>query len=99
MHRHLCEVADQWSIVHVPGIAAGARERLLLSGAYSGRASSLGRAFSKIDIELSRPLFLFDEAAVETAVYRDGTVFVHRIVSGSAAPLLHALVVETLAAV
>lgn len=96
VHRHLCEVADQWSIVHVPSIAAAAREQLLLAGTDGPAGSALGRPLSRVDIELSRPLFLFDEASVETAVHRDATVFVHRIISGPERSL-HATVVETLA--
>jgi acyl-CoA thioesterase FadM len=98
VHRHMCEVADQWSIVHVPSIASAARERLLLGSADETLMTVLGRPLSRVDLELSRPLFLFDEATVETAVYRGGTTFVHRIVGGTARSVLHAVVVETLAA-
>jgi acyl-CoA thioesterase FadM len=97
VHRHMCEVADQWSIVHVPSIASAARERLLLASTDAASANVLGRPLSRIDLELSRPLFLFDEGVVETSVYRDGSVFVHRIVSGIDR-VLHAIVVEVLAA-
>jgi len=97
VHRHMCEVADQWSIVHVPSIVSAAREHLLLGSADETLMAALGRPLSRVDIELSHPLFLFDEATVETAVYREGTTFVHRIVSGGSAPVLHAVVVESLA--
>jgi acyl-CoA thioesterase FadM len=95
VHRHLCEVADQWSIIHVPSLAAAARETLLLARADDPQlASALGRPFERIDVELGRPLFLFDDAVVATNVYRDGTVFTHRIESDAG---VHATIIETLA--
>ncbi|HUP33143.1 MAG TPA: hypothetical protein VM184_08945, partial [Gaiellaceae bacterium] len=83
VRRHDAEFADQWSYIEVPGIAAAAREELVLGDPSSEVAGSLARPLARMEAEFTRPLFVYDEARVATEALRsgDGLEFVHRIES------------------
>lgn len=72
--RHHCELADQWAFPAVAALVGSARERLAVD---HGLAAGLAEPVTAIDIELSRPFFVFDDGVVATAAH-DGA-FVHRL--------------------
>jgi acyl-CoA thioesterase FadM len=94
-HRHLCEVADQWSFIEVPVLAGAGRERLaLVEGARQASLRlGLARPVRQIDVEYSRPLFAFNEGELETRAWEQpsGLAFVHRLMQGAQ---VHATVIE-----
>jgi acyl-CoA thioesterase FadM len=92
------EVADQWSFIEVPNHTAGARENMILSGTHAALDGALARPVRSIQMEITRPLYIFDEARVETDAYlvEDAPVFVHEIASAGSGGGMHALVVEEL---
>jgi hypothetical protein len=87
--RHLCEVADQWSFIETPGFAAAGRENLvLLQGSETAALrEGLSRPLRRVDIELTRPGFLFDEVKVESSAWLlDGKpAFAHTLKGDQAA--------------
>jgi hypothetical protein len=95
IHRHCCEVADQWSFIELPAHATAARESLVLS--HGGKRALLRESMKvplrSVDIELSRPLYVLDQADAVTRVYHQGTQldFVHRILGREGE---HAVIVE-----
>jgi hypothetical protein len=95
IHRHSCEVADQWSFIDLPAHATAARESLLLEhgGEKAVLRESMKVPLRSVDIELSRPFYVLDQANTMTKVYHQDRRldFVHRI-QGSDGE--HALVVE-----
>jgi hypothetical protein len=84
IHRHQCEVADQWFWPEAVSLASGGREELVM--AESGKVPSLRLALStplrRLDLLFSRPFFLFDEGAVLSSAHEwEGRlVFVHELV-------------------
>ncbi len=102
MSRHDSEVADQWSFIEVGANAATAREEMILDadGAQRERlAAGLTAPLTSIDIEIGRPLFLFDTAEIETSAHAgaDGLTFVHVYKSRVGGSHEHATVVERFA--
>ncbi|MFI9327149.1 acyl-CoA thioesterase [Kitasatospora sp. NPDC052868] len=85
VHRHHCEVADQWYWAESLGFAAGAREELLRTG--GGRVPELRRALSegirRLDVTWLRAGQLWDLLEVRTTAHRygPGLAFVHELVS------------------
>lgn len=84
MWRHLCEVADQWSFIETAGFFEAGRDALALSHGAAAPVlrKGLSSPLTHLDIELSRPSFLFDALEVETTGYEPapGTpLFVHRL--------------------
>ena len=83
--RHLCEVADQWSYIESVGFCGAGRESLALSGGAASEQlrATLSMPLRQIDIELSRPGFVFDQVDVQTEFWDQGggPVFVHRLLS------------------
>ena len=100
IHRQLCEVADQWSFIDVPGIGAVSRERLLIGEEEPAVRRRLGMPVRRLDMELLRPFFLFDEGRIHTDVYvhDNATTLVHRLTGLPPDDKPHAVVVEQLAA-
>jgi hypothetical protein len=105
IHRHQCEVADQWFWPEAVSIAAGAREELVC--AHAGRVPRLRLAMrspvGRLDLLFSRPFSLFDEGAVLSTAYEweDGLAFVHELVgtgAGGDEPRPRALAIEQFAA-
>lgn len=81
LHRHLCEVADQWSAIALPDLTSEVRERLVTE---SEDIPALNAAFvspmRRMTMEFWRPAFFLDEFTIDCRAYeRDGDViFVHR---------------------
>ncbi|MFJ2768924.1 acyl-CoA thioesterase [Streptomyces sp. NPDC087300] len=83
VHRHHCEVADQWYWAETLGFAAGAREELVLRHGRS--APALRRALADdiraVDVTWLRSGQLWDLLEVRSTAYRydGGLAFVHEI--------------------
>jgi acyl-CoA thioesterase FadM len=99
LHRHQCEVADQWFFVEVLGFCGASRESLVRE---HGRAKpelrkGLSLPLQKVDLLFTRPVFLFDTVVVQTQAYAidERLTFVHRLV-GAEGDVLHSTVVERL---
>ena len=101
IHRHQCEVADQWFWPEAVSLAGGAREELVR--AHAERVAPLRLAMQapvgRLDLLFNRPFFLFDEGAVLSTAYEwEGRLaFVHELVGTGAAgdePRPRALAVE-----
>lgn len=96
IHRHHCELADQWCFLAVPDLVAEARERMCIRGDATLRLGLT--ALQSIDIELGKPFAFLDEGIVATTAFIvDGRpVFVHRLTD--ARGTVHGTVVERMAA-
>ncbi|MDZ4663033.1 MAG: hypothetical protein SGJ18_15585 [Pseudomonadota bacterium] len=96
IHRHLCEVADQWCFVELMGIVGRGRENLVQANTDKGDSllKGLSHPLKKINAELKKAYFLFDECYVQTKAYQVGedVYFVHNL-SGENKKL-HASVIE-----
>ncbi|MGW2228592.1 acyl-CoA thioesterase [Streptomyces formicae] len=83
VHRHHCEVADQWYWAETLGFAAGAREELVLRHGRS--VPELRRALAdgvrRVDVTWLRTGQLWDLLDVHSTAYRHGDelAFVHEI--------------------
>ena len=97
IHRHHCEVADQWFWPEAVSLAAGAREELVRAEAERVPVllPGLRTPVRRLDLLFSRPFFLFDEGAVRSSAYQwEGRlVFIHELV-GSHDEKPRALVTE-----
>ena len=95
VYRHACEMADQWCAAHIPCYVSEAREALALARGHEDAKlrRSLTQPLRFFDMELSRPMFIFDKGSVVTTVHDlDGQyAFVHRLVS---ADHEHGVIVE-----
>ncbi|HEV8460861.1 MAG TPA: hypothetical protein VGQ38_09145 [Gaiellaceae bacterium] len=99
VRRAETEVADQWSFIDVPSYAAAGREDLLLSSDVPEELQgALGLPLASIDFEITRPLFVFDEAKVVSDAYAFNReiVFVHTIESTIGGGRTNATLIETL---
>lgn len=98
IHRHDCEVADQWSFIDVPNHVAAARETLVLAraGDIPALTSALSDPLRSIDVELTKPMYVLDQGTIATRAYSNGggVSFVHRLEAGAQE---HAVVVERFA--
>jgi acyl-CoA thioesterase FadM len=97
VHRHECEVADQWSFIELAGYAAAAREALVLGARdRNDLGATLARPLRSFHLDIARPLYIFDRAEIATTAVGagDGLRFVHEIGSGIGSQAPHALVVE-----
>jgi len=97
IHRHQCEVADQWFWPEAVSLAAGAREELVRAEAERVPVllPGLRTPVRRLDLLFSRPFFLFDEGAVRSSAYEwEGRlVFINELV-GSHEDRPRALVIE-----
>ncbi|BAJ31577.1 MULTISPECIES: hypothetical protein [Kitasatospora] len=97
LHRHLCEVGDQWTFVPVPDLFAAARDELLLAHADTRPLlrSTWARPLRSLDFDIHRPLGFLESATVRTTAHLrpEGPAFSHRIVSARGET--HATAVET----
>src|SRR5437660_202363 len=86
IHRHQCEVADQWFWPEAVSLAGSGREELVRTEAERVPALRLAmrRPASRLDLLLVRPFFLFDEGAVRTTAseWEGRLVFVHELRAG-----------------
>jgi hypothetical protein len=82
IHRHQCEVADQWFWPEAVSMAGGAREDLVLANA--GFHLAMQAPVRRLDLLFSRPFYLFDEGAVRSTAHEweGGVAFVHEFVCG-----------------
>jgi len=98
MHRHLCEVADQWAFFEVPGFVGASREALALGrgGDVPLLRQGFGEPLRRLEIELSRPYFWLEEGLVETSAYRlkDRLAMVHRLSSNLPGGDQHGIAIE-----
>lgn len=100
VHRHMVEVADQWSFIETAAIAEEARENLCAQQAASAPAAQrgMGADLRRFSMDLSRPLFVYDRAIVRTRAYAfpepKDLLFVHRIVSSIGSGKPHAVLTE-----
>jgi len=99
LYRHDCEAADQWSYIEIGAHAATAREALIADSSKELRPKlqpGLTTAVRFVDIEITRPLFLFDKLQVRTQVYLEGErlTFVHTFQSQMGGRHDHAVVIE-----
>lgn len=84
IHRHQCEVADQWFWPEAASLASGGREDLIRAEA--DRVPALNRALatplSRLDLLFNRPFFLFDQGAVVSSAHewKGRLVFIHELV-------------------
>ena len=84
IHRHQCEVADQWFWPEAVSLACSGREELVRAEA--DRVPRLRLAMQtplgRLDLLFSRPFYLFDEGAVVSTAYEwEGRLaFVHELV-------------------
>lgn len=100
--RHEAEAADQWSYIEVGAHAASAREAMILDAAPDVRQAlqpGLALPLHTIEMEIGRPLFLFDAAEIQSTAYRtaDSLTFVHIYQSHVGGSHQHATVVERFA--
>jgi hypothetical protein len=83
IHRHQCEVADQWFWPEAVSLAGAAREELVLAQAAGSPAIRVGMLapMARLDVLFSRPFYLFDEGAVRSTAYEweGGIAFVHEL--------------------
>ena len=98
VHRDMCEVADQWSYIELPGIVAPGREAMSLNpppGLDVLRAG-VSRPLTRWDAEIRRPFYAFDSGTVVSKAYvRPSRVaFVHELWNGTNDDHPNATVVE-----
>ncbi|HEY6727908.1 MAG TPA: hypothetical protein VI197_28060 [Polyangiaceae bacterium] len=98
VHRHHCEVADQWAFFEVAGLVGASREAMALEGVAKQPAlqAALGTPLQRFDMELSRPYYWFQPGTVaSTAWVLDGRlVVVHRLLSPVPGGEEHGVAVE-----
>jgi hypothetical protein len=84
IHRHQCEVADQWFWPEAISLACTGREELVRAEAEKVPRLRLAMKapVDRIDVLFSRPFYLFDEGAVLSTAYEweSGLAFVHELV-------------------
>jgi len=83
IHRHQCEVADQWFWPEAISLAGAGREELVLAQAAGTPALRLAMQvpMARLDVLFTRPFFLFDEGVVRSTAYEwgAGLAFVHEL--------------------
>jgi hypothetical protein len=99
IHRHQCEVADQWFWPEAVSLAGCGREELVLTAAERvPRLRDAMRApVGRLDLLFIRPFYLFDEGAVRSTAYEwEGRLaFVHELAgAGPGGDEARALVIE-----
>jgi acyl-CoA thioesterase FadM len=99
LYRHDCEAADQWSYIEIGSHAAIAREAMIVDAPKELRPklqAGLATSVRHVDIEIKRPLFLFDKTQIRSQVYlhEDRLTFVHTFQSQMGGRHDHAIVVE-----
>jgi hypothetical protein len=98
IHRHLSEVAEQWSWTETPGLIESARENMALDNQGEHKMMlrrCLRRRIARFDIEFSRPFFSFEDGEIVSRAYEAAghLAFVHRFISNRGTHL-HATAVE-----
>lgn len=104
IHRHHCEVADQWCFAEIPSMVAESREAMALAQMEQADqlVSALSKPLSRLDVKLTRPLYVFEEARIDTTAYHlaeESTLFfVHRIQSEHGTRNEHGVIIEEIKA-
>jgi hypothetical protein len=84
IHRHQCEVADQWFWPEAISLACTGREELIRAEAEKipRLRLALKTPVDRLDLLFSRPYYLFDEGAVLSTAYEweGGLAFIHELV-------------------
>jgi hypothetical protein len=84
IHRHQCEVADQWFWPEAISLACTGREELVRAEADEVPRLRLAMKtpVDRLDLLFSRPFYLFDEGAVLSTAYEweGGLAFIHELV-------------------
>ena len=98
VHHHLCEVAEQWGFIEIPGIVESVREPLALDKHHDlpHLSRCLHQPLKAYKVELNRPYFVFESGQVETKAYQwnDELIFVHRLHSQQYPGEIHGTAVE-----
>jgi hypothetical protein len=80
----LCEVADQWSYIELPGYTGASREKLIMAaaGAAPELVGGLRQPLRRFTAEFRRPLYVLDEVTVKTRAFAAGDrlAFIHRVI-------------------
>jgi acyl-CoA thioesterase FadM len=101
VHRDMCEVADQWSYIELPGIVAPGREAMSLNPPSDLDALRAGVSgpMVRLDAEIRRPFYVFDSGTVMTKAYvrPARVVFVHELWNAMNDDRPHATVIEQFA--
>jgi hypothetical protein len=102
IHRHQCELADQWFWPEAVSLACSGHEELVRAEAE--RVPRLRLAMQtpvgRLDLLLSRPFYLFDEGAVLSTAYewKGRLAFIHELVgTGAGGDEPRALAIEQFA--
>jgi len=81
VHRHQCEIADQWFWAEAVALGERGREELVIAGAdgLPLLRQAMRVPLQRLDILFQRPYFLFDEGTVASTAYEwyGGLAFVH----------------------
>ncbi len=98
IHRHLSEVAEQWSWTEVPALVESARENLALEDQSENKMMlrrCLSNRIARFDVEFSRPYFSFESGEIVSRAYdvAGHLALVHKFTSKRRSHL-HATVVE-----
>jgi hypothetical protein len=84
IHRHQCEVADQWFWPEAISLACTGREELVRAEAemIPRLRLAMKTPIDRLDLLFSRPFYLFDEGAVLSSAYEweGGLAFVNELV-------------------
>lgn len=98
IHRHMCEVADQWSFIELPGLVEPGREAICLDPPprFDELRAGVSQRLVRIDAELRRPFFAFDTGILVTKAYvlPSRIVYVHELRSARGRNHRHATVIE-----
>ncbi|MGE0870042.1 MAG: hypothetical protein AB7P03_15870 [Kofleriaceae bacterium] len=99
IHRHHCEVADQWAFYEVAGLVGASREAFGKRAVkdHPELADALGKPVRRFEMELSRPYFWLQPGSVETTLYRHGgsIALVHRLQSDLPGETTYGTIIET----
>jgi hypothetical protein len=98
VHRHLSEVAEQWSWTEVPSLVESARENLALGDRGENKMMlrrCLDHRIRRFDVEFSRPYFSFEFGEIVSRAYdvAGHLAFIHKFTSNKGSDL-HATAVE-----
>jgi hypothetical protein len=98
IHRHLCEVADQWAFFEVPGLVGAGRESLALARGQELPAlrAALAEPLAQIEIELTKPYFWFQQGEVESTahLWEGRLALIHRLLSTGPGGGAHGIAIE-----
>lgn len=98
IHRHQCEVADQWAFAEVAGLVGTGREAMVLARDDAGGplVDGLARPLVRFEMELRRPFAWSQAGAVDTIAYEHAgrVVFVHSVRSSVPGEALHGVAIE-----